>query len=170
MTAETKESAVTERTTTHATFAIERTYAVPSARAWSAWADPEQKRQWFGPQELASGHELDFRVGGSERLTVGTPDGLVYSFVSRFNDLVEPQRIVHTYEMYRDDVRMSVSVATIELEGVEGGTKLTFTEQGAYLDGLDTPAAREHGTRELLDALERALRAAPAASRQGEPA
>lgn len=28
-----------------------------------------------------------------------------------------------------------------------------YTEQGACLDGLDTPDAREHGTRELLDAL-----------------
>ena len=28
-----------------------------------------------------------------------------------------------------------------------------MTEQGVFLDGLDTPAAREHGTGELLDAL-----------------
>jgi uncharacterized protein YndB with AHSA1/START domain len=164
---ETNGQALTQRTTIHATFVIERTYAVAPARVWSAWADPEQKRQWFGPQELAGGHELDFRVGGSERLTVRMPDGPAYTFASRFNDLVEPRRIVHTYDMYKDDLRMSVSVATIELEGVEGGTKLTFTEQGAFLDGLDTPAAREHGTRELLDALERALGGAPAGARDG---
>jgi len=28
-----------------------------------------------------------------------------------------------------------------------------MTEQGVFLDGLDTPAEREHGTRELLDTL-----------------
>ena len=58
-----------------------------------------------------------------------------------------------TYEIYRDDARISVSVATIEFEAAGTGTKLTMTEQGVFLDGLDTPAEREHGTRELLDTL-----------------
>jgi len=30
---------------------------------------------------------------------------------------------------------------------------LTLTEQGVFLDGLDAPAEREHGTKALLDAL-----------------
>ena len=34
---------------------------------------------------------------------------------------------------------------------------MTFTEQGAFLDGLDDPAGREHGTKLLLDALGAAL-------------
>ena len=32
-----------------------------------------------------------------------------------------------------------------------------FTEQGAFFDGLDDPAGREHGTGGLLDALGAAL-------------
>jgi hypothetical protein len=55
--------------------------------------------------------------------------------------------------MYRNDVRISVSVARIELEASGTGTKLTMTEQGVFLDGHDTPSEREHGTRELLDTL-----------------
>jgi uncharacterized protein YndB with AHSA1/START domain len=42
-------------------------------------------------------------------------------------------------------------------EPADTGTRLVYTEQGACLDGLDTPDAREHGTRELLDALGTAL-------------
>ena len=41
-------------------------------------------------------------------------------------------------------------------DGVEcdgRGTRMVYTEQGAFLDGHDTPAQREHGTRELLDNL-----------------
>ena len=63
------------------------------------------------------------------------------------------QRIVHTYDMHRDDARISVSVATIEFEAVGDTTRLTLTEQGVFLDGLDTPAEREHGTNAMLDAL-----------------
>ena len=33
------------------------------------------------------------------------------------------------------------------------GTLLTFTEQGAFFDGLEDPAGREHGTGALLDRL-----------------
>jgi hypothetical protein len=58
--------------------------------------------------------------------------------------------------------RISVSVATVELEPQGSGTRLIFTEQGAFLDGFDDPAMREHGTRELLDALGAELRRAPA--------
>ena len=63
--------------------------------------------------------------------------------------------------MRRDEARISVSVATIEFAPAGDGTKLTLTEQGAYLDGLDDPAEREHGTGELLGALADALERAP---------
>ncbi len=50
--------------------------------------------------------------------------------------------------------RISVSVATLEfLPQSQGGTRFILTEQGAYLDELDTSAIREEGTRVLLDLL-----------------
>jgi uncharacterized protein YndB with AHSA1/START domain len=148
------EQAAFERSTTHATFVIERTYDVPPARVWRAWADPEQKLQWFGPRVLDKPeHELEFRVGGIERMTVQVPDGPLFTFAARYQDIAEGERFVYTYEMYRDTERISVSVATVELQAVGAQTKLTMTEQGVFLDGLDTPAEREHGTGELLDTL-----------------
>jgi uncharacterized protein YndB with AHSA1/START domain len=145
---------MSDRSTNHATFAIERTYEAAPARVWRAWADPEEKLRWFGPRVLDKpDHELEFRVGGLERMTVRAPDGALYTFAARYQDIVEGVRFIHTYEMYRDDARISVSVATVELEAAGDGTKLTMTEQGVFLDDLDTPAAREHGTGELLDTL-----------------
>jgi uncharacterized protein YndB with AHSA1/START domain len=149
---------VDERSTVHSTFAIERTYEVAPARVWRAWADPEEKLRWFGPQGPAKAeHELEFRVGGLERMSVQMPDGALYKFIARFQDIVEGERFVHTYEMYLDDARISVSVATVVLEAEGDGTKLTMTEQGVFLDGLDNPAEREHGTGELLNTLARHL-------------
>ena len=145
---------MSDRSTVHSTFALERTYEAAPARVWQTWADPAEKRRWFGPPEPAKAeHELEFRVGGLERMTVQSPDGALYKFISRFQDIVEGERFIHTYEMYLDDARISVSVATVVLEAVGEGTKLTMTEQGVFLDDLDTPAAREHGTGELLDTL-----------------
>jgi hypothetical protein len=51
-------------------------------------------------------------------------------------------------------------VATIELAPRDAGTHLRLTEQGVFLDGLDTNAAREQGTNELIDALAASLQPA----------
>jgi len=142
------------RSTTHATFVLERTYDASPARVFGAWASLEAKRRWFGPGEV---HELDFRVGGGEHLEVTTGEGSRYTFDSSYQDIVPDERIVYSYEMYKDEDRISVSVTTVEIVPAEGGTLLTMTEQGVFLDGLDDPAAREHGTGELLDALGRAI-------------
>jgi uncharacterized protein YndB with AHSA1/START domain len=145
---------MSDRSTNHATFVIERSYEAAPSRVWRAWADPEEKLRWFGPRVLRKPeHELEFCVGGIERMTAQAPDGALYTFAARYQDIVEGERFVHTYEMYRDDARISVSVATVEFEAAGTGTKLTMTEQGVFLDGLDTPAEREYGTRELLDTL-----------------
>ena len=57
------------------------------------------------------------------------------------------------------DARLSVSLVTIELEPVGAGTRLRFTEQGAFLDGHQAPAEREHGTRVGMERLEAMLAA-----------
>ena len=84
--------------------------------------------------------------------------GAVYSYDALYEDIVADERIVYTYNMHRDGVRMSVSVTTVELLGSGDGTHLRYTEQGVFLDGEDTPELREHGTKELLDKLGEARR------------
>ena len=150
---------MTERSVAHATFSIERTYDVPPARVFAAWADPAVKARWFGPPEdwADRSHTLDFRVGGREHFAGGAEGGPVYTYTALIQDIVPDERIVTTYEMDVDGERMSVSVATVELTPTDGGTRLTLTEQGAFLDGLDRVEYRERGTREMLDALGREL-------------
>ena len=46
----------------------------------------------------------------------------------------------------------------MEFKPAGSGTRLVFTEQGAFLDGYDDPAGREHGTGTLLDNLGKALK------------
>jgi len=143
------------RTVAHETFVLERTFDVPVARTFRAWADPRRKARWFASSvdALDAGYALDFRVGGREVTRGGPPGGPVYTYEAVFRDIVPDERIVYTYEMAADGERISVSVATVQFMGVDGGTRLVLTEQGVFLDGLDTAAQREEGTRSLLDAL-----------------
>jgi uncharacterized protein YndB with AHSA1/START domain len=151
---------MTERSVTHATFVIERTYAATPARVFAAFASRAAKASWFqGPTEWGpSEHELDFKVGGRERVRGGPKGGPIHSFDARFQDIVPNQRIISSYDMHLDDKRISVSLATVELKPAGAGTRLIYTEQGAFLDGYDDAGSREHGTRALLDNLDAALR------------
>jgi uncharacterized protein YndB with AHSA1/START domain len=151
---------MSERSTEHATFVIERTYPVSPARVFAAWADPVAKARWFaGPDEWESGpREFDFRVGGRERNSGGPPGGPVHAFDALYQDIVENERIVYSYDMHLDGTRISVSLATVELKPAGDGTRLIVTEQAVFLDGADYPAQREQGTRALLDSLDAELR------------
>jgi uncharacterized protein YndB with AHSA1/START domain len=139
----------------HHSFTIERRYGCTPHQAFSAFADPELKRQWFAnPGNWANGvWELDFRVGGGEVNRGGAPGGRYNEFRSRFHDIIPDERIVFAYDLLHDHRLLSVSLTTIELIPDGSGTKLLFTEQGAFFDEPDGPAEREHGTGKLLDRL-----------------
>jgi len=146
---------MSKRSTTHATFTLERTYPVAPARVFNAFADPKAKAKWFaGPGDWVAGRrEMDFRVGGREHDSGGPKGGPVSSFDAVYQDIIPHERIIYTYDMHLDDKRISVSVSTIVFASAGAGTKLTFTEQGVFLDGFDDPSLRERGTSDLLDAL-----------------
>jgi uncharacterized protein YndB with AHSA1/START domain len=142
---------MSERSVEHGTFVVERVYDASADRVFAAWSDPQAKARWFGDSE--GEFELDFRVGGWERGRGILPDGREYAFKALYRDIVPDQRIVYTYDMHLDRIRISVSVATVELEPERDGTRLVFTEQGAFLDGHEIPARREQGMGSLLDSL-----------------
>jgi uncharacterized protein YndB with AHSA1/START domain len=142
-----------DRSVNHATFAVERTYDASPGRVFAAWADPEAKALWFGnPDQGVAEYELDFQVGGRE-FNRGTVEGQDYTYEARYQDIVPDERIVYAYDMHAGGRRISVSLGTVQLKPEGDGTRLTYTEQGAYLDGLDTPEQREQGTGGLFDAL-----------------
>jgi len=150
---------MTERSVTHATFVIERTYPATLARVFQALSDKEAKNKWFvGPGAWRqTRYELDFRVGGREVNSGSKAGEPAHTFDAIYHDIVADERIIYSYDMHVGDTRISVSLATIELRPEGNGTRLTFTEQGSFLDGYDDPAGRERGTHDLLDALGRSL-------------
>ena len=158
---------MTEQPVIHNTFVIERTYPTPVSRVFAAFTTKEAKDVWgdtgdLDPSESSTNggdSAFDFRVGGHERFGFGY-QGVSQRYDATYYDIVPERRIIYSYEMYADDVRSSVSVATIEFVPVDGGTALTWTEQGAYLNGVDgaeAPHLRRGGTSEMLDGLAKYL-------------
>ena len=153
---------MTQPSVIHDIFTVQRTYPTDTSRVFAAFASQEAKDIWADTGDLESSTvpaELDFRVGGRERFGFGY-QGHSYTYDALYYDLVPEQRIIYSYEMHADGVRISVSVATIEFAKSGDGTTLTWTEQGAYLDGIDGPQAselRREGIVEMLDGLAKYL-------------
>jgi uncharacterized protein YndB with AHSA1/START domain len=150
---------MTERNVVHATFCIQRVYPAAPARVFAAWATPEAKARWFDGPEGTEIYErsMDFRSGGAERLWGKHPGGKVSDFQARYFEVIPAERIIYGYDMYVDELKLSVSLATIEFKAEGSGTRLIMTEQGAFLDGYDDAGSREHGTGWLLDKLGQVL-------------
>jgi len=151
---------MTQRSVTHAIFTLERTYPHAPQRVYDAFATAEGKARWFhgqpGEWEVLE-QAFDFREGGEERLAGRWSTGRVSDFRARYLDILPGERIVYVYEMWIDGTKISASLATLQFQPAAGGTRLTVTEQGAFLDGYDDAGSREHGTGELLDQLAIAL-------------
>lgn len=149
---------MTDRSVTHVTFTLERTYPVPIDRMFNAWADPEVKARRFAGG--SSSYRLDFRPGGLERNSV-THEGKQIIWESLYRDIVANERIVYTSVLCEGDTVATVSLTTVELVPEDEGTHLLLVEAGAYLDGREQAAWREQGTSDWLDALGKHL-ASPA--------
>ena len=146
------------RSVSHATFTLERRYRASVKRVYRALSEPGAKAMWFSPPETWAKQEytLDFRIGGVETSIGGPVGGAVHAYRAVYQDIVPNERIVYSYFMTLDDVRISVSVATFELTPDGDHTVLKLTEMGAYLDGFDDGGRlREGGTNGLLDQLGR---------------
>ena len=146
---------MTARNVTHATFCLERTLKAPPARVFAAFTDPQAKDRWFSMMDVLQvlGREFDVRPGGREWLKGRWPSGSVSEFDARYFDVVPGERLVYAYEMHIDGVKISVSLATIEIAPAGAGARLTITEQGVFLDGYEDNGSREHGTNLLVDRL-----------------
>ena len=144
---------MSERSAVHGSFTLERVYDATPARVFRAWADPKIKARWFVGIEgwRLLERSIDFRVGGTERLSGQKGSGVVSTFDAVYHDIVPERRIIYCYDMRLDGRHISVSLATVSLKPEGAGTRLTMTEQGVFLDDYDDGGSRERGTRILLD-------------------
>jgi uncharacterized protein YndB with AHSA1/START domain len=157
---------MSERSVTHSTFVIERSFPAAPQQVFRALSDPARKRRWFAEGEgfELDKFEMDFRVGGFERSrfrfkasAAPVPEGTACANDSVYLDIVPGQRIVLAYTMTIGEKRISASQATFELLAAGTGTQLVFTEQAAFFEGGDGPQVREAGWRQLFEQLAKEL-------------
>lgn len=152
----------------HESFSLVREIAASRANVFAAWARPELKRRWFvdsdGPEWSTKTYSIDFRVGGRETGVFqlsGTGAGASeHRNETVYLDIATDERIVFAYTMALNGRIHSASLVTVALEERPGGTRLTYTEQGAFIGESDGAEGRKRGWAALLGQLEKTLASA----------
>jgi uncharacterized protein YndB with AHSA1/START domain len=105
---------------------IDRTLAVPRAKAFACWTTAERLKQWWTPLPWTSPFaEMDFRTGGWNHVLMRAPDGMEVTHRSVFLEVVEDTRIVFTdaYERAWEPSTAPFITAIIDLsDTADGGT------------------------------------------------
>lgn len=155
----TRELARAAAPATHGSFAIARDFPQPPAAVYRAFSDPEAKARWFagGDNWTQIQREMDVRVGGREIAKGRWASGLVTTFEAIYLDVAPDERLVYAYTMHLDELKISASLATVEIRAAAGGSWLRITEQAVFLDGYEDNGSRERGTRELIERIARSL-------------
>ncbi|WP_227377831.1 SRPBCC family protein [Haladaptatus halobius] len=137
---------------------IQRTFDAPRERVWQALTDPDQVRQWWGPEGFTiSRCEMDVRPGGVHRVDMRAPDGTTIPHEGEIEEVVESERLVIRSPSTEDgeELQQPEIRNTITLVDHDDRTELTFIAEviTATPDMTDSLEGMEPVWSESLDSL-----------------
>jgi uncharacterized protein YndB with AHSA1/START domain len=113
---------------------VTRILDAPRELVWKAWTEPEQFAKWFGTPPFTtppSRVSLDVRPGGRWAATmVHETDGTELPFRGEYREVVEPERLVLTFEDVHDESNPLVEVLTVTFTDLDGKTELVAHQAG----------------------------------------
>jgi len=100
---------------------IIREFEAPRELVFKAHTDPEIYVKWCGPRDLKmSIEQMDTYAGGSYKFT-HERDGHVYAFHGVYHEVLEPERIIGTFEFDGLPESGHVILGTTRFEALPGG-------------------------------------------------
>ncbi|TGM02164.1 SRPBCC family protein [Leptospira jelokensis] len=74
---------------------IERKFNAPLKLVWEVWTNPLHLEKWWGPKGFTNPTvEFDFKVGGSYRIVMRSPEGIDYPVIGKFLEITPYESFV----------------------------------------------------------------------------
>jgi uncharacterized protein YndB with AHSA1/START domain len=111
---------------------ITRVFDAPREKMWRYFTEPELFAEWFGHDPYKTTATMDVREGGRwTAKMVSQEDGSEIPFVGKFVEVVEPERIVQTFEDVENPENTQTETLTTTLEDAgDGKTRVTYHQVG----------------------------------------
>lgn len=134
------------------TLRLERTLPAGRDRVLSAFVEPAQLSQWWGPAGFTVPEaDLDVREGGRYRIKMQPPDGDPFYACGEYRDVDPPERLAYTFEWDPPTPDDQETLVTLTFRPAEGGTRL-LVDHGPFKTD-ERYALHEAGWRDTLDRL-----------------
>ena len=113
------------------TIRLHRVFKTKPERLYKAFTNPDALVKWMPPHGfLAKVHNMDFRVGGSYRMSfTNLTTGSTHSFGGEYLEIVPNQRIRNT-DKFDDPNLPGTMTVTIEIRKVMVGAELNIVQEG----------------------------------------
>ncbi len=136
---------------------IERLIKAPRDQVYTAWTDPAQIKQWFGPENVQTRDLIaDARVGGTFRWDLTNSEGEDMTILGEYRELQPGNKIVFTWQWEDDeDWENHISIVRVELDDADGGTKLRLRHE--QLPNEESRDGHAQGWASVLDKLEKSF-------------
>jgi len=119
-------------------------------RLFEAWTQPNQLKQWWGPDGVTCiAAEIDLRVGGRYRIANQFPDGSIVWIIGEFQIIDPPHRLSYTWQI--EESSGSPELVNVRFEPRDGATEVIVTH--TRIPDRTTRNRHEQGWRGCLDGL-----------------
>ena len=116
------------------TVEFERNYDAAASKVWQAWTDPEQLKQWWGPDNVTVPEcQVDLKVGGRIYIVMqateamGQYAGTRWPMEAKITELEPNSKLVYQAKAWTDGDQDSTTIETVQelsLTEENGKTKL----------------------------------------------
>jgi uncharacterized protein YndB with AHSA1/START domain len=107
---------------------IQKQIPASPERVFSAWTNPDELREWWGPKGVRCvSAEVELKVGGQYRIANELPDGTILWIGGEFEAVEKPHLLIYSWILEIEDP--STERVTVRFKPHEVGTELILTHE-----------------------------------------
>jgi uncharacterized protein YndB with AHSA1/START domain len=110
------------------TLQLHHTYPVKRERVFSAWVNPEELKNWWGPEGFTTTiHEMNVDVNGNYKFNMHAPNGETYVLAGQYLEIVQNEKLVFTWKWENGHNDFPITKVTVDFVEKDHSTEVNVT-------------------------------------------